>query len=102
MRKYLFIAFFSFFVLPLAAEKQYTVVLDAGHGGKLPLEILVIDIAAFFGDLRKINAAFHTILYNSRQIERPLFLYFFRTTPALSSILREAITDTVSAYLLSS
>ena len=36
MRKYLFIAFFSFFVLPLAAEKQYTVVLDAGHGGKDP------------------------------------------------------------------
>ena len=36
MRKYLFIAFLSFFFLPLAAEKQYTVVLDAGHGGKDP------------------------------------------------------------------
>ena len=36
MRKYLFIAFLSFFLLPLAAEKQYTVVLDAGHGGKDP------------------------------------------------------------------
>ena len=36
MRKYLFIIFLSFFFLPLAAEKQYTVVLDAGHGGKDP------------------------------------------------------------------
>ena len=36
MRKYLFIVVLSLFVLPLAAEKQYTVVLDAGHGGKDP------------------------------------------------------------------
>ena len=36
MRKYLFIVVLSIFVLPLAAEKQYTVVLDAGHGGKDP------------------------------------------------------------------
>lgn len=37
MRKNLFIAFLLLFALPLAAvEKNYTVVLDAGHGGKDP------------------------------------------------------------------
>ena len=36
MRKNLFIALAFIFALPLAAQKPYTVVLDAGHGGKDP------------------------------------------------------------------
>ena len=36
MRKILFIALALILALPLAAQKPYTVVLDAGHGGKDP------------------------------------------------------------------
>jgi len=36
MRRYLFIIIAFLLALPLAAAKQYTVVLDAGHGGKDP------------------------------------------------------------------
>ena len=36
LRKYLFILFALFLALPMMAEKAYTVVLDAGHGGKDP------------------------------------------------------------------
>ena len=36
MRKGLLIVLMSLFFLPLAAEKPYTLVLDAGHGGKDP------------------------------------------------------------------
>lgn len=36
MRKYLFILLVALLSLPVMAEKSYTVVLDAGHGGKDP------------------------------------------------------------------
>ena len=36
MRKILYIAFSLLIALPLAAAQNYTVVLDAGHGGKDP------------------------------------------------------------------
>ena len=36
MRKILFILLACFFILPMKADKSYTVVLDAGHGGKDP------------------------------------------------------------------
>ena len=36
MRKYIWIVFTLLLALPLEAEKAYTVVLDAGHGGKDP------------------------------------------------------------------
>lgn len=36
MRKYLFIALSFLLAMPMAAQKPYTLVLDAGHGGKDP------------------------------------------------------------------